>query len=495
MRRAVSSQSSVWFLVAGVVVLLTVCLVRTLRLTSQQPWVESIVLRQVDSAALARRLSQAIQFQTLSFPTPAQHHDAFLRFHQFLAEAFPHLHATLRQEKVGDYSLLYTWPGRDASRPAVLFLAHQDVVPVADPSRWQHPPFAGQQAEGYVWGRGAMDDKSNLLGLLEAVELLVAEGVQPQRTLYIALGHDEETGGEQGAAQIAALLRARAVRLDYVVDEGMIIAEGLLPVSPPVALIGIAEKGAVSLELRVDVEGGHASMPPPHTAIGILSQAITALENHPMPGGLRGPAAQMFEALSPEMTFGTKLVFANLWLFRRLVERQLAAQPHTQALLRTTTAVTMIAGGVKDNVLPSSARAVVNCRILPGEHLDTVLEHVRRVINDPRVQVSKYGASEGWEPSAISSSTHSGFRLLQQTIRQVFPEVIVAPALVVAGTDSRHYAALTENIYRFRPHRLRQTDLEGYHGLNERLSVANHTRGTQFYYHLLANVALDHTGK
>lgn len=488
-------KSSVWFLVAGLVVLLTVCLVRTLRLTSRQPQVEPIALRHLDSVALARRLSQALQFQTLSSPAPTQHHEAFFRFHQFLAEAFPQLHTTLRQEKVGDYSLLYTWPGRDAPRPAVLFLAHQDVVPAADPSRWQHPPFAGQQAEGYVWGRGAMDDKANLLGLLEAVELLVAEGVQPQRTLYIVLGHDEETGGEQGAAQIAALLRARSVRLDYVLDEGMIIAEGLLPVSPPVALIGIAEKGALSLELRVDVEGGHASMPPPHTAIGILSQAVTTLENHPMPGGLRGPVAQMFEALSPEMAFGTRLIFANLWLFRRLVERQLAAQAHTQALLRTTTAVTMITGGVKANVLPSSARAVVNCRLLPGERLDTVLEHVRRVINDPRVQVSQHGASGGWEPSATSSTTHPGFLTLQQTIRQVFPEVIVAPALVLGSTDSRHYAALTANTYRFRPHRLRQADLEGYHGLNERLSVENHTRGTQFYYHLLTNVALERMGK
>jgi carboxypeptidase PM20D1 len=486
-------KKTIGFVSIGLAVLLTVCLVRTLRLTSQQPLGEPITLHHFDRDALARRLAQALQFQTLSFPAPAQYHEEFLRFHRFLTEAFPRLSATLMLEKVGDYSLLYTWPGRDSTRSPVLLMAHQDIVPVDTPERWKYPPFAGQQAEGYIWGRGALDDKSSLLALLEAVEVLVEEGVQPQRTIYLAFGHDEEIGGAGGAAQIAAVLRARDVHLDYVVDEGMIIGEGLLPVSPPVALIGIAEKGAVSLELRVDVEGGHASMPPPHTAIGILSQAVTALENHPMPGGLRGAAAQMFETLAPEMAFGTKLAFANLWLCRRLIERRLAATPHTQALLRTTTAVTMITGGVKDNVLPTSAKAIVNFRILPGDRIATVIAHVRQVINDPRVQVSQHAS--GWEPTTIASTKHPGFLLLHHTIRQVFPEAVVAPALVLASTDSRHYALLTEQIYRFRPHRLRQADLKGYHGINERLSVENHIRGTQFYYQLLTHMAVDRTGE
>ena len=210
----------------------------------------------------------------------------FLALHEYLKETFPKVHSGLTKETINDYSLLYTWKGSDETLKPILLMAHLDVVPVepASEADWQHPPFEGQIQDGYIWGRGALDDKAGVMGLLEAVETLLAEGFRPKRTIYLAFGHDEELGGPNGAAKIAELLLSRKVELDYVLDEGLIIANGILPVSKPVALIGIAEKGFVSLELSVETEGGHSSMPPPNTAIGILSEAVNKLEEGQMPG-------------------------------------------------------------------------------------------------------------------------------------------------------------------------------------------------------------------
>jgi carboxypeptidase PM20D1 len=329
----------------------------------------------VDDSAAAARLAQAVRFKTVSYQDSAPASGELRAFHAFLERSFPKAHAALRREAVGDYSLLYTWKGSDERLEPVVLMSHMDVVPVEPGSEgsWTHPPFAGEIADGCVWGRGTLDDKIGVLALLEAVETLVAQGFHPRRTVYLAFGHNEETQGS-GAARIAQLLRERGVRPEFVLDEGSVIGRGLVPgLAKRVALIGIAEKGYASVELTVRNAGGHSSMPPRETAVGALARAIERLEEHQMPERLDGPTRLMLEQLGPEFPYVQRMAVANLWLFGPLVERQLAAAPSTNASIRTTTAPTIFQAGVKDNVLPASARAVVNFRILPGDSVGSVL--------------------------------------------------------------------------------------------------------------------------
>ena len=475
-------------LAAGLAVLLAVVVVRTVTFRSRQVRVAPVAEIEVDARAVAERLGQAVRFPTISHEDPARFDgEAFRGFHGWLIEAYPRTHAALRREVVGGYSLLYTWPGTDPALPPVLLLAHQDVVPAESPQAWSHPPFGGVVADGYVWGRGAIDCKGPIVGIFEAVETLLAEGHRPRRTVYLAFGHDEEVGGRSGAAAMAGLLEGRGVRPEFVLDEGGAITVGVINgIDRPVAAVGIAEKGYLSLELTADAEGGHSSMPPGQTAVGIVSAGVARLEADPFPARLSGVARQTLDYLGPEMPLARRGALANLWLLGPLVERQLLAAPATAATLRTTTAATIFEAGVKDNVLPRRAKAVVNFRILPGETADSVTERVRKVIGDERVRVSRAGEFAS-DPSPVAGTDSTGFRVIQQTIGQVAPECVVAPVLVVGGTDSRHYARLTPSVFRFIPVRVRPEDLATIHGDNERLPVEDCGLLVRFYVRLLRN--------
>lgn len=477
---------------AALALLAIVLLLNTLRFTRGRGSVPPAPSVALDRAAAADRLAEAIRFETVSRQDPgSRDRQTFRDFHAFLARRFPGVHRALEREVVNGESLLYTWPGTERRAKPILLLAHQDVVPVepGTESRWSQPPFSGRIADGYVWGRGAMDQKVSVLGILEAVESLVAQGVRPAHTVYLAFGHDEELGGTDGAAQIAALLKSRNVRLDYVLDEGLMIGEGLIPgVRPPIAMVGIAEKGRLTLELRATAQGGHASMPPPQTAIGVLAAAIAKLEAKPMPATVGGVAREFFAQLGPEMPFPRRLVFANLWLTDWLVKRTLAKSPPTNALIRTTGAATVVQGGTKDNVLPADARALVNFRILPGDSILAVLEYVRRTIDDPRISVTQV---RGTEPSPVSKTSAASYQILATTIRQVFPDVVVAPGLSIARTDSEHYLGVADAAYRFLPIRVKPEDLARIHGTNERIAVDNYAEIVAFYAALLRNSAVE----
>jgi carboxypeptidase PM20D1 len=440
----------------------------------------------------AARLAGAVRIRTISSEDPGTlDAGAFRELHAYLESAFPRVHARLRRETVAAHSLLYTWPGSDPSLKPMLLLGHLDVVPVesGSESAWRHGPFSGDIAEGFIWGRGAIDNKSTVVGTLEAVETLLGEGFQPARTVYLAFGHDEETGGAAGAAEIAALLGRRGIRLEMVLDEGGVIGDGLLPgVSGPVALVGIAEKGFVSVELSVRAPGGHSSLPPRQTAAGIVSAAVARLEASPMPARLTGPTEQLFDTIGPRMPFVPRTLFANLWLARTLVLAKLEASPTTNAMVRTTTAVTLLQAGTKDNVLPSHARAVVNFRLLPGDSVAGVLAHVRSVVDDARVEVRTGGRFTA-EPSAVSSTESGAFHALERSIRGVTPDAVVAPYLVVVVTDARHYAGLTDNVFRFLPIRVGPRDLERMHGIDERIGIEVYEDAIRTYRELIVEVA------
>jgi carboxypeptidase PM20D1 len=328
------------------------------------------------------------------------------------------------------------------------------------------------------------------MAICEAVEHLVATGVSPRRTVYLAFGYDEEVGGRRGAAHIADLLGARNIRPEFVLDEGGALADGLVPgVGATVALVGIAEKGYVTVELTAQAEGGHSSMPPRETAVGMLSAALTRLERHQMRRAIRGPTADLFDRLGPELPFAARLAMANRWLLGGLVERSFGASPAGNAMLRTTTALTVLQAGVKENVLPSSARALVNFRILPGDSVAGVVEHVRRVVHNPRIGIRPLGETVS-EPSPVSSPASEPFQLVARTIRAVTPGTIVTPWLVVGGTDARHYTALTPNVLRFVGIRIGKDDLRRIHGTDERVAVGAYVDAVRIYLQLLRSGAL-----
>ena len=473
-------------LLALIGVLLLVVVIRAAGFNSRQVPVPPAAKMEFDSEASLKRLSRAIQFRTVSSRDPAQTAPAeFDQFHKFLGEAFPNIGKHLNRETINGHSLLYTWKGRDSALKPILLMAHMDVVPAAE-AGWQHPPFAGALAGGYVWGRGAMDDKASVMAILDAVEHLLADGFTPSRTVYLAFGHDEEVGGHNGAAKIAELLHSRGVKIEFVLDEGMNILDGIIPgITAPVALVGIAEKGYLSLRLTVETPGGHSSIPPAHTAIGIISRALRRLEATPFPSRLGGATRRMLEYLGPEMSWTSRLALANLWLFDPLVRKQLARSALTNAAIRTTLAPTIFTAGVSENVLPASAAAVVNLRLLPGDTIAGAIEHVRSVIDEPNVKITPLPVQV--EASPISDIQGPSFQLIQQTIRQTAPAALVAPALLVAATDSRHYQILTPNVYRFLPITLGPEDTQRYHGIDERISIEHYERCVRFYAQLIRN--------
>ena len=447
----------------------------------------------VDANAAAQRLAGAVRFKTISWDgKPDASGDEFLALHDYLEKTFPAAHRVLKREKIGRFSLLYTWQGSDASLKPVMLMAHQDVVPIAPGTEknWLHEPFSGDIADGFVWGRGAWDDKSNLLALLEAVEKLATAGAQPRRTIYIASGHDEEVGGPRGATQIATLLDQRGVKLEFVIDEGMIVTSGVVPgVAKPVALIGLAEKGSATVSISSEGAPGHSSMPPASSRIGDVADALVKLETHQMPSRLQGVARESLEALAPDMGGLNRLVLSNLWIAEPLARAALAKSPAAAAMMRTSTALTVFNAGEKSNVLPGKAEALVNFRLAPGDSIESVLQHVRYTAGNPLLKVATVGVAR--EASPVSPSDSPAFKLIERAIRETMPEAVVAPGLVIAGTDSRQMSGLTTNVYRFVPVRAGPGDLARFHGTNERIGVENYVEVIRFFHRLISISAME----
>jgi carboxypeptidase PM20D1 len=436
-----------------------------------------------------QRLAHAIAFETISHESPEEFDAApFEALHAWLATAFPRVHATLARERVGRASLLYHWPGRDASLPPILLASHLDVVPAPDPEAWTHPPFAGVIADGFVWGRGTLDDKAGVVATLEALERLVGAGFAPARGVYVAFGHDEEVGGAAGAGAITKLLAERGVRAWFSLDEGSAIAApgATALTDTPLALIGVAEKGYLTLRLSARGAGGHSSMPPPSTAIGRLARAVVRLEERPLEARTQGVVSDMLQAVAPHTSGFRRFVLAWPGLFAPFIESQLESEPSTNAMVRTTTAVTMIDGGVKANVLPREASARVNFRLLPGDSSEAVIAHVREAIDDPEIEIV---TEEVNEASPVADVHSEAYALLAAQIRESAPDAVVAPSLVVGGTDTRHYGQVSENGFRFLPVRLGRDDFERVHGRDERISVESYRGAIDFLERLVRKAA------
>ncbi len=476
-------------LAVGLVVLVAVMAFRATQLRPHRVEAGALDPEIAAAAVSADRFAASLRYPTISTQDSTQFDpQPFLALHDFLRAAFPAVDSSLTREVVNGYSLLYTWKGSDTTLAPMLLMGHIDVVPVepGTESLWKHAPFAGDTADGFLWGRGAMDDKVTVLANLEAVELLLGTGFHPKRTILFAFGHDEELGGYAGAAELSKIIRARYGKVAFLVDEGGTMSHGMMPgVKPMVALVAVAEKSSASVELTVERAGGHSSMPPDHSALGVLARALTRIEDNQMKPALTPVTEQMFQRLAPEMSFGTRMAMANLWLLRPIIIRGLLRDAKTATMLRTSTAVTMATASPKENVLPIRARAVVNFRIRPGETPNDVLQHVINTVADTSVHVRMMGTPR--DPSTVADYNAPEFAMLERTIVQTFPGSLTVPFLLAGATDTRHYEELTRNVYRFLPTVATPDLLAGAHGTNERSRTADFSRGVRFFAQLMKN--------
>lgn len=468
-----------------VILLIVFLIVKTLLYPSNQIGVEQVTLKEVPGTSIDN-LCKAIQFRTISHEDESFNDTAiFKSFHQFLAEAYPLVHSKMKREVFHHSALLYTLLGSNENLKPLVLLAHQDVVPVVMDD-WNEGPFSGKVVNETIWGRGTLDDKGSLIAIMEAVELLLNEGIIPERTLYLAFGDDEEVGGK-GAQELASELFKRGVRAELVLDEGMVITKGIVPmIEQPVATIGTSEKGYLSVELNCNVEGGHSSMPNSETAISILSNAIVKITKNRPSATFTQPVKDFMSYIGPEIPWPARIVFANSWLFGGVLKGIYTSSGPGNATVRTTTAPTMVSGGIKDNVLPTSAKATVNFRLLPNISISQLIGNLENTINDQRVTITALEGAR--EPAPVSSIETQAFEIIQKTIGQAFEETLVSPTLMLGSSDSRFYSQVSENIYRFAPYQLEKEDLATIHGANEKISINNFKAMIGFYYLLIKNL-------
>ena len=483
------SFKKVLLLLLSIVLIFVIYLVfNTLNFKTKQLNPDLIAVLKVNSSS-KENFSKAIKIKTIS-PENKIDFDSiqFQHFSDFLKNTYPLADSLLEKKTFNSYSFLYKWMGSDLTLKPIVLMAHLDVVPVIQENRanWKHDPFGGEIINDTIWGRGVIDHKVGVIGIMESLELLLKDGFLPKRSIYIAFGHDEEIGGVNGAIKIAQHLKEENIEAEFVLDEGGSIVQKLIPgIQKDVALIGIAEKGFVSLELSVSIEGGHSSMPERETAIDVLSNAIVKLKQNPFPALISPSIENFIDNLGPEMPFANKLVFANKSIFKSLITGIYEESASGNALVRTTTSPTIFNSGVKDNIIPLVASAVINFRIIPGETITTVTNRVINIINDKRITIKK--GSFLSEPSKVSSTSSFGYKTLNKTILEIYPTALVAPYLLVGATDSRHFNAISDNIYRFSAIKLNKENIKSFHGLNERLPISDFENSIRFYHQLIKN--------
>ena len=480
----------------GVLILLIgIIVVRTLNYGGAPQDVREITLPAVpefNANIAAQHLGEAIRFRTVTVapgdPRVGQE-GPWLELQAWMEETYPAFHAVAAKETIpGGYGLLFTWQGSDASLDPLLLMAHQDVVPVniGTESDWDAPPFSGAIQDGYVYGRGAIDDKGSMVGLLEALDALARDGFAPKRTVLLMLGHDEEVSGS-GAAAGVALLESRGVSPIMALDEGFMAIENNPLTGGTVAFVGVAEKGYVTYTLTVTAEGGHSSTPPRNSATVRLSRALLALDENQMPADMSYPLVSgLFKATGQDMPFVQRMAFANQWLFGGYLKGVLGAEPAANAMIRTTTAPTMLTGSAKENVLAQRATAIINFRIHPKDTEEDILAHIKKATKDIEgleVTVGRSGI-RGTGASPVSPMDNLAFGVLY-AVAADSSQAPVAPGLVLGATDGRYATAITDSVYRFMPAMMSPEDLTGFHGTNERLTVENMGRLSKGYAQII----------
>jgi carboxypeptidase PM20D1 len=465
------------FLGIALLVLIAVVLFNTF-ITKPWPVVASATLTPLPDSAV-QHLSEAVQIPTVSLNDTAPLDTVDLqKFGAFVQTAYPLVNTRLEKTMINKYAFVFKWAGQDTALPPIILMGHYDVVPVeaAVLNKWQAPPFSGLVTDSCVWGRGSVDDKASVISVLEATEGLLRKGFVPKRTIYLCFGYDEETNGN-GANAIVEYLRQKKVHAELVLDEGGEITEeeGSI-VNRPIAVVGVAEKGYSSYELSVEKEGGHSSKPAKETAIDILVTALYKLRSKTPPAKLTPPVSEFIHRVGSSSTsFAFRMASANMWLFSGIVEGALGAKPEGSAMMHTTIVPTIIQTGVKDNVIPSTATAIVNSRILTGETVASVQEYIKNAIQDDRIKIKRISRFGG-DPSMATGVESPAYKRIESAIYKTVPNVIPTPYLMIGATDSRAYRSISDGVLNFLP----MTDGKGYHGINERLPILDLQRGINF---------------
>ncbi|MDI9494748.1 MAG: M20 family peptidase [Bacillota bacterium] len=432
-----------------------------------------------------KHLSDAVKIETVSnIDYEKVEWYKFDDFLAFLEKEYPNVHKVCKREIVNKYAPVYKWEGKNNNYKPVLFLGHYDVVPADKSSEtlWKEDPFSGIIKDGCIWGRGTLDDKNQVIAIMEAAEHLISNGFIPERDIYFAFGFDEEVGGQKGAKKISELFQERKLQFDFVIDEGGCVIKDVIDgLTCPLAVIGIAEKGSTNIKITAKGRSGHSSMPPKDTSSAMLAKIISNTENNQMPAKLTLPVQVLFEKIAPYMG-GKKIILKNIKTLFPLVNSIIAKSPTLNALIRTTITFTKLSGGQALNVIPQEVSAYANMRILPGDTVDDAVEHIKNVNKGIDFNIELLNREEASPVSPIDSE---GYRIITNIIYSIFPETIPVPYLMAGGTDSRKYYNVCNNIYRFSPVIMSNEDKDSIHSVNEKITVENFRNMIRFFIDLI----------
>lgn len=465
-----------WVILGALGLFIVITLIRAAFWTPEKQEYAPLEEETVDVEKYRRDLSDAIKIKTISnVDIDKVDWNEFKKLHALFEERFPLVYQNLKCEDISLASLLFTWEGKNPDLEPIALLGHQDVVPVAAGTEddWTHPAFDGVDDGEFIWGRGALDMKNHLVAVLESVESLLAEGFWPERTVYLCFGHDEEivAAKTSGAGSIADTLKARGVHLDSVIDEGGAVLNlnvGKI-LNKKLAGVGIAEKGYADYRVSLNAKGGHSSQPPAHTALGEMAQVIKDIEGHQFKAIMPDFVYDLFTKIGKNVSYPARIVTCNLWLLKPLITAIMKKIPPAASLIRTTTAVTMAEGSPAANVLPQKVSVTVNFRMMPGVTIKSVEEHIRRSVRNKDIEVEYL---KGKEASKVSPTDSRSFKILEELCNRTDSDMIVAPYLVMGGTDAYHYEEVCDCIYRFAPFVMDTSLLLTTHGTNERIPIA-----------------------
>ena len=435
-----------------------------------------------DSELATRALSDMIACRTVSYNDKSlENEEEFVRYKEVLKAHFPTVFSSCELIEPSSRSILIRWRGRKNDSPTVL-MAHYDVVSASE-SEWSRPAFSGLVENGFIWGRGALDTKCSMCGILCAGETLIKDGFVPENDIYLSFAGDEEIAGG-GTPAIVSYLRENGISPSMVLDEGGAVVNNVFPgVSRPSALIGISEKGMLNLEYTVRSVGGHASAPKPNSPLSRLARALNKVEAKPFKFRITEPSKKLFNELARHSSFAYRIIFANLWCFAPILDLLTRRQGgELSALVRTTTAFTMAEGAGGANVIPAVARLVSNHRILPGESVDSAVKEIRNRIKDDTVELN---ILYGMDPSPISPTEGDAWEVIVRTARDSFGDIIVSPYLMLACSDSRHFSEICDRVYRFSPMLLTSEERASIHGNDERIAVSSLEKIVEFYTRLI----------